>query len=591
MTYAAPVEDLRFSLEDVVAMDGLKTTGAFDELSRDLTAQILDEAARFTGEVLAPLNRAGDQQGCRLEDGAVTTPDGFPDAYARLVEGGWQGLAAPAAHGGMGLPRALGVAFQEMLQASNMAFGLAPMLTQGGIEALLAHGSQDQVRLYLPKFISGEWTCTMNLTEPQAGSDVGALRTKAEPDGDAWRLTGQKIYITWGEHDCTDNIVHLVLARTPDGVPGTKGISLFLVPKFLVNQDGSLGDRNAVTAIGLEEKLGIHGSPTCTMDYAGARGWLVGGEFDGMKLMFTMMNSARLNVGMQGVGIAHRAYQAALAYAQDRRQGRDLDGEHPAPIINHPDVRRMLLIMKAKIEAARHVCLATAVAADYAERFDHADDRRAAKWREELFTPMAKAWGTDIGVEAASLGVQVHGGMGFIEESGAPQYYRDARIAPIYEGTNGIQALDLVSRKLPMDGGAPMRRLVSEMRETIEDCETSSNDELPLIARRLAPAVDQLERASAWLTEKGRDDEERLAAAYPFLTLASEVTGGYYMAIGAVAAQRRLKGGEGDPDYADSKIALARYYADAVLPRAAALSAEAMGAGDALLDFPDDYLD
>ncbi|MBA4801089.1 MAG: acyl-CoA dehydrogenase C-terminal domain-containing protein [Euryhalocaulis sp.] len=591
MPYTAPVEDIRFSLEDVVAMDGLKTTGAFDELSRDLTAQILEEAGKFTADILGPLNRSGDQEGCTLKDGAVTTPKGFSDAYARMVEGGWQGLAAPAEHGGMGLPRALGVALQEMMQAANMAFGLCPMLTQGGIEALLAHGDEHQNSVYLPKLISGEWSCTMNLTEPQAGSDVGALRTKAEPNGDgSWSITGQKIYITWGEHDCTENVIHTVLARTPDGVPGTKGISLFLVPKFFVNEDGSLGDRNAVKAIGLEEKLGIHGSPTCTMDYAGAKGWLIGEEFDGMKLMFTMMNSARLNVGMQGVGVGHRAYQRALAYAQDRTQGRDLDGDYPAAIINHPDVRRMLMVMKAKLEAARHICLATAVAADYGLHFELEEDRKAAKWREDLLTPMAKAWGTDLGVEAASLGVQIHGGMGFIEESGAPQQYRDARIAPIYEGTNGIQAIDLVGRKLSMDGGMPMKRLIEEMRETVEDLETSSNEELPLIARRLAPAVDQLERTVAWLTDKKRDPEERLAGAYPFLTLASEVTGGYYMAIGAVAAQRRLKNKEGDPGFADSKVALARYYADSVLPKAAGHAAEVMGAADAMLDFPDEYL-
>lgn len=589
MPYAAPIEDIKFSLEDVVAMDGLKTTGAFDELSRDLTAQILEEAGRFTADILGPLNRIGDQQGCTLKDGKVTTPDGFCEAYGKFVEGGWQGLAAPVSHGGMGLPRALAVALQEMMQAANMAFSLCPMLTQGGIEALIAHGDETQQSLYLPKFVSGEWSCAMVLTEPQAGTDVGALRTRAEPNGDgSWSITGQKIFITWGDHECAENIVHAVLARTPDAPEGTKGISLFLIPKFLPDEDGSPGERNAMQAIGLEEKMGIHASPTCTMDYAGAKGWLIGEECDGMKLMFTMMNNARLNVGVQGVGVASRAYQRALDYAHERKQGRDLDGEYPAPIINHPDVRRMILTMKAKIEAARHICLATAVAADYAAHWDNADDRRAAKWREDLLTPLAKAWGTDIGVECSSLGLQVHGGMGFIEETGAAQHYRDARIAPIYEGTNGVQAMDLVGRKLSMDGGKPMRRLIEEMRETIEDCETSSNEELPLIANRLAPAVDQLERAYLWMLKA--DLEDRLAGAYPFLTLTSEVTGGYYMAIGAVAAQRRLKNEEGDLDFADSKIALARYYADAILPRAAGLAAEAMGAADALLDFPDAYL-
>jgi len=591
MSYAAPVRDILFSLQDVVALDGLKTTGAFDDLSEDLVAQILEEAGRFTSEVLAPLNWTGDQNGASLKDGAVTTTPGFKEAYAQFAEGGWQGVSAPEAHGGMGLPRAIAAAFQEMLQSANMAFGLGPMLTQGGVEVLLAHGSDEQRSVYLPKLISGEWTCTMNLTEPQAGSDVGALRTKAEPNGDgSWSITGQKIYITWGEHDCTDNIIHTVLARTPDGAPGTKGISLFLVPKFLPDGSGAPGERNGVRAIGLEEKLGIHGSPTCTMAYEGATGWLIGDEFAGMRMMFTMMNSARQNVGVQGYAIGVRAYQQALAYAKERQQGKDLDGNYPAPIINHPDVRRMLMIMKAKLEAARHICFAAAVAADYREFADSEEDRAAAGRREDLLTPIAKAWGTDLGVEAASLGVQVHGGMGFIEETGAAQHYRDARIAPIYEGTNGIQAIDLAFRKLNMSGGAPMRELIADMRQTVEDCALSSHEELPLIARALEPAVDELERATAWMTASDRDPEERLAAAYPFLTLTSEVTGGYFMAIGAVAARRRLKDEDGDLDYANSKIALARYYADSVLPLAQARGAEIVKATDSLLDFPDEYL-
>lgn len=584
MPYTAPVEDIRFSLEDVVAMDGLKTTGAFDELSRDLTAQILEEAGKFTADILGPLNRSGDQEGCTLKDGAVTTPKGFSDAYARMVEGGWQGLAAPAEHGGMGLPRALGVALQEMMQAANMAFGLCPMLTQGGIEALLAHGDEHQNSVYLPKLISGEWSCTMNLTEPQAGSDVGALRTKAEPNGDgSWSITGQKIYITWGEHDCTENVIHTVLARTPDGVPGTKGISLFLVPKFFVNEDGSLGDRNAVKAIGLEEKLGIHGSPTCTMDYAGAKGWLIGEEFDGMKLMFTMMNSARLNVGMQGVGVGHRAYQRALAYAQDRTQGRDLDGEYPAPIISHPDVRRMLMVMKAKLEAARHICLATAVAADYGLHFELEEDRKAAKWREDLLTPMAKAWGTDLGVEAASLGVQIHGGMGFIEESGAPQQYRDARIAPIYEGTNGIQAMDLVGRKLGQDGGQSARDLIEDMKETLAVLPRLYSGK-PL--ERFATAIEAVQDATFWLLDRKAAADgaaDVLAGADAYLKLMGDVIGGWMLARGALAARAILDAGEGDPAWLEGRIALYEVYAANVLGHASSRLA-AVGQGGDLLE-------
>ncbi|MBO6729984.1 MAG: acyl-CoA dehydrogenase, partial [Maricaulis sp.] len=392
MTYQAPVDELRFTLEEVAAVGAVKSGGAFAEFSEDLTFAILEEAAKLAGGVLAPLNRTGDLQGCTLKDGVVTTPEGFKDAYAQFVEGGWQGLQFPAEVGGMGLPRALGVAVLEMIQSANMAFGLGPMLTYGAIEALLAHGTQEQRDQYLPKLLTGEWTATMNLTEPQAGSDVGALRTKAEPNPDgSWSISGQKIYITWGEHDCTDNIIHLVLARTPGSPEGTKGISLFIVPKFLDD-----GTRNAATAIGLEHKLGIHGSPTCTMDYAGAKGWLIGGENAGMRCMFTMMNSARLNVGVQGVGIAERAYQQALAYAKDRKQGKAIEADGPGPhaIIEHPDIQRTLAMMRAKIAASRAICIATAVAADLAEHAEDEEERAAAKRREELLTPVAKAWST-----------------------------------------------------------------------------------------------------------------------------------------------------------------------------------------------------
>jgi len=561
MDYRAPVEELRFTLEEVAAVDTVKSGGAFAEFSDDLTGAILEEAAKLAGDVLGPLNRTGDLQGCSLKDGVVTTPEGCRDAYAKFVEGGWQGLQFPTEVGGMGLPRALGVAVLEMIQGSNMAFGLGPMLTYGAIEALLSHGTQEQRDYYLPKLITGEWSATMNLTEPQAGSDVGALRTKAEPNADgSWALSGQKIFITWGEHDCAENIIHLVLARTPGSPEGTKGISLFIVPKILPD-----GTRNSLQAIGLEHKMGIHGSPTCTMEYDGATGWLIGGENAGINCMFTMMNSARLNVGVQGVGIAERAYQQALAFAKDRKQGRAIEADGPGPhaIILHPDVQRNLAMMRAKIAASRAICIATAVAADIAEFGEDEEERATAKRREELLTPIAKAWSTDIGVEVASLGVQIHGGMGYIEETGAAQHYRDARIAPIYEGTNGIQAMDLAGRKLSMAGGQAFQELYDDIELTIEACSTSSHPDLPPLAERLEDGLDSLREAAIWLA--GADPADRLAGATPFQTLAGEVIGGWMLCVGAVAARRRQKEDVGDPAFAAERIALANFYAEAVL--------------------------
>lgn len=561
MTYRAPVDELRFTLEEVAAVEGLKATGAFPDFSSDLTAAILEEAAKLAENVLAPLNRVGDAEHCKLTGDAVKTPTGFPDAYAQFVEGGWQGLQFPAELGGMGLPRALGVAVLEMIQGANLSFGLGPMLTYGGIEALIAHGTEEQKERYLSKLMTGEWSATMNLTEPQAGSDVGALRTRAEPNGDgSWAISGQKIFITWGEHDCADNIVHLVLARTPGSPEGTKGISLFLVPKILPD-----GSRNDLRAIGLEDKLGIHGSPTCTMEYTGATGWLIGEENAGMRCMFTMMNSARLNVGMQGVAIAERAFQQALAYAEDRKQGRAIDAEGPAPhaIVHHPDIKRTLSLMKAKIAASRAICISCAVATDMAEHAEDAEERAAAKRREELLTPIAKAWSTDIGVEIASLGVQVHGGMGYIEETGAAQHLRDARITPIYEGTNAIQAIDLVGRKLNMEGGAAFDELFVDIEQTIETCTTSSHPDLPLMGERLQDSLEALREATDWLKEA--DMKDRLAGATPFLTLAGETVGGWLLCVGAVAARRRQKENIGDPVFAARRIALANFYAEAVM--------------------------
>jgi 3-(methylsulfanyl)propanoyl-CoA dehydrogenase len=576
MTYTAPTREIRFILEDVLAMEGLNTTGAFEELSTDLTAAILEEGGKFCAGVLAPLNRSADQFGAKIKDGEVTTAPGFKEAYAQFAQGGWQGLSFAQSDGGMGLPNALGVAFQEMLQSANMAFGLCPMLTMGALEVLTHAGTDEQKRLYLRRLMSAQWSASMNLTEPQAGSDVGALRTMATPAEDgSWRIEGQKIFITWGEHDCAPNIIHLVLARTPDAPAGTKGLSLFLVPKFLLDDKGEPGERNDLRAIGLEHKLGIHASPTCVMEYGGnggAKGWLLGNEGQGMAMMFIMMNSARLNVGAQGVGVAERAYQQAVTYARERKQGRAAGVEtYPAAIIHHPDVRRTLMTMKAKIAAARSINLACAIASDYAAHLEDKNERGLARAREELLTPLAKTYGSETGVEVSSLALQVHGGMGYIEETGAAQHYRDARITPIYEGTNAIQAIDLVGRKLNMMGGQPMAHLIEEMRQTVEHCNASSTARLARIGAHLATAVDTLETETNWLRDPARKKADVLAAASPYQAIACETVGGFYLALGALTAERMLEKGE-EKEFAQNRIALALFYAQTVLSAVAGKS-------------------
>ena len=458
MTYQAPLSDIGFTLKYGAELALALEEGLYGDLTMDVVDAVLAEAGRIAGEVIAPLNRVGDRYGTPFKDGAVTTPPGWKEAYTVWRTGGWNGLAAPTEWGGQALPQLVNAACVEMWNAASMAFGVGPLLTMAAIDALQAHGSETLKRTYLEKLVSGEWMGTMQLTEPQAGSDVGALRTRAERAGNgSYRITGQKIFITYGEHDLTDNIIHFVLARLPDAPPGTRGISLFLVPKFLLKADGSLGARNDVRAHSIEHKLGIHGSPTCTMifgDAGGATAYLIGEENAGMACMFTMMNRARLAVGLQGVGVAECATQQALVYARERRQGRTAGtpAAQSSPIIAHPDVRRMLLTMRALTQAARAICYATAMALDRAERSADAAARKAEHERASLLTPVAKAFSTDIGIEVASLGVQVHGGMGYVEETGAAQLYRDARIAAIYEGTNGIQAIDLVTRKLPLAG-------------------------------------------------------------------------------------------------------------------------------------------
>jgi len=584
MTYRAPLREIAFTLKSVAGLDQALATGAFPDCDDDVVGAVLEAAGQFSQDVLAPLNRPGDQAGARYANGAVTAAPGFADAYRQFAAGGWLGLAAPVHAGGQGLPKALELAAYETVHAANMAFGLCPMLSLAAIEALEEHGTEAQKATYLTRLVSGEWTGAMVLTEPHAGSDLGALTATAVPNGDGtFALTGQKIFITWGDHDATDNIVHLVLARLPDAPPGPKGISLFLAPKFLVKPDGSLGDRNAFRPVGVEHKLGIHASPTCVMAYEGATAELVGQPNEGLSHMFVMMNAARLAVGMEGVGIAERAYQAALAYALDRRQGRSaFTGQAGTPIVDHPDVRRMLGVMKAKIAAARAICLSCGVAADLARHAPDEEARRHWKGREDLLTPIAKAWSTDVGVEVASMGVQVHGGMGFIEETGAAQHYRDARIAPIYEGTNGIQAMDLVGRKLGQDGGASARAIIAEMKADLA--------RLPRVyagkpVERLDAGIEAVEDATLWLLDAKADPTRAadvLAGADAYLRLMGDVIGGWLLARGALEARAELDAGQGDPTFLEGRIALYEVYAANVLGHASSRLA-AVGQGGELL--------
>lgn len=572
--YKAPVEEIAFTLKHVAGLRQAMDDGLLGDLGEDLVDAILSEAGRFATDEIAPLAEVGDRQGARIADGKVTTPDGWRDLYRNWTAGGWNGLTAAEEFGGQALPHMLNVAALEMWNSGSMAFALCPTLTMGAIEAVHAHGSDALKQTYLPKLVSGEWTGTMNLTEPHAGSDLGVLKARAERrGGGTYRISGQKIFITWGEHDAAENIIHLVLARLPDAPAGTRGISLFLVPKFLVNADGSLGARNDLFAHSLEHKLGIHGSPTCTMIYGdgkfgdekGAIGWLVGEENKGLACMFTMMNNARLAVGMQGVAIAEAATQKAIAYARERTQGRapGWNGTGMSPIIEHPDVARMLLTMKALTQGARAIAYTCAHATDMA----HGAPDRSQHWRERaaLLTPIAKAFATDIGVDVASLGIQVHGGMGFIEETGAARYLRDARIAPIYEGTNGIQAIDLVSRKLPLAGGAQVRALIGELTAIADEVSRSNLDGFGMTAKRLDAAIADLAEATDWLLAQlaeGRTTDA-LSGATPYQRLFGLVLTGCYLAKGGLADAS-------DGDRA-SRIALCRFAAENLLAETAAL--------------------
>jgi alkylation response protein AidB-like acyl-CoA dehydrogenase len=599
MPYQAPVRDIRFSLEEIAGLADLRREGLFTDASADLIEQILSEAGKLSADVLAPLNAPGDRAGTSLNgDGSVVSPDGFAEAYRQFVDGAWLSVPFDPEYGGMGLPKGVALAVHEMVHAANMSFGLCPMLTLGAVEALSAHGTDAQKALYLPKLITGQWSGTMNLTEPQAGSDVGALTSRAIPNDDGtYKIFGQKIYITWGEHDLAENIVHLVLARLPDAPAGVKGISLFLVPKFLPNEDGNPGTRNDVTCIGLEKKMGIHASPTCTMSYGdngGATGWIIGEPNKGLAYMFTMMNSARLNVGLQGVAVADAAFQKAYEYATERKQGR-AEGwteDGPSPIFHHADVRRMLMTMKSKVTAARAICHMTAIASDLSHHAKTPEARKIAKAREEFLTPIAKGWSTDMGVEIASLGVQIHGGMGFVEEGGAAQFYRDARIAAIYEGTNGIQAIDLISRKLTMDGGAPLAALIADMRETATACEGAANEQVRWIGKRLSESVDIFSEASDWLIRAyaGNAKRDALAGATPFLKLAGDVTGGWALAKGALAALGHLQAKSSDAAYMTSRISLAGFFAENVLAQAQGLMTSVTSGSDVMFESDIDAL-
>jgi butyryl-CoA dehydrogenase len=593
MSYRAPVDEMMFTLRYVAGLEKAVADGVYPDLDLDLVASVLEEAGRFAADRIAPLNRVGDRHGAVLKDGAITTAPGWREAYTAWAEAGWNSLPVAEAHGGQGLPALVNAPCMEMWNAASLAFALCPLLTCGAIEALIAHGAPELKERYLPKLVSGEWTGTMNLTEPQAGSDLAALRTRAEPVGDgSYRITGQKIYITYGEHDLTDNIAHLVLARLPDAPAGTRGISLFLVPKRLLNADGTPGAMNDVRCSGIEHKLGIHGSPTCTMVYGdngGAIGWLIGEENRGLNCMFTMMNNARLGVGIQGVAIADRAYQHALHYANERRQGRAPGWTEAgmSPIILHPDVRRNLMTMLALTNASRAICYLTAAELDRAHHVADPAAKKAAAEMGALLTPVAKGFSTDIGVEVASIGVQVHGGMGFVEETGAAQHLRDARILTIYEGTNGIQAIDLVQRKLPLSGGATVAAAIARMRRTQAAVAAERDPAFGQMAARLRDGIECLDRATSWLqqTMGGNRPDDALAGATPYLRLFGLAQGACGLAELALAAQAELKAGQALPAH-PGRIALARFFADNLLTAASGLEASVTAGAASVHDAP-----
>ena len=588
--YTAPIRDMQFVMRELANLEGVAGLPGCEEVSPDLVDAILDEAGKFAGGVLAPLNKIGDQEGAKWKDGQVSTAPGWKDAYTQFAESGWTALACDPQYGGQGLPKLISTAVMEMWKSANMAFSLCPMLTTGAIEALMLRGTDEQKDMYLPKMVSGEWTGTMNLTEPQAGSDLAAVRTRAEPQGDGtYKIFGQKIFITYGEHDLTDNIIHLVLARLPDAPEGVKGISLFVVPKFMVNADGTPGARNDVHCVSIEHKLGIHASPTCVLafgDNGGAVGTLIGEPNRGLEYMFIMMNEARFAVGMEGLALSERAYQHALQYAKDRVQGTEVGvrGGPKVNILHHPDVRRMLMSMKSQTEAMRALAYVVGAATDMAHM--HPDDAVRAQNQAfvDLMIPVVKGWCTENSVDIASTGVQVHGGMGFIEETGAAQHLRDARITPIYEGTTAIQANDLIGRKIAREGGETIKGVIAEMRKVEAELGKAQGEAMAAIRRSLGEGVKALEEAASYIVATyGQDIKAAHVGSVPFLKLFGIVAGGWQMARAALVSARRLEEGSGDAGFYRSKIVTARFYADHVLSQAAGLSyAVVHGAAGAL---------
>jgi len=563
-TYQAPLKDMRFVLNELSGLADIAKLPGYQDATPDTVDAILEEASKFASGVLDPINYSGDQEGSKWSEGSVRTPKGFKDAYKQFCEGGWNALPFEAEWGGQGLPRLVSTPVQEMWKASNMSFSLCPLLTQGAIEALLLRGSDDLKQRYLPKMVGGQWTGTMNLTEPQAGSDLSLVRTKAERQSGHYLISGQKIFITYGEHDMSENIVHLVLGRTPEAPEGVKGISLFVVPKFLED-----GKRNTAKCASIEHKLGIHASPTAVMVYDKAVGYLVGEENHGLEYMFIMMNAARFAVGLEGVAIAERAFQRALAFARERVQGRDLvQGGKAVSIIHHPDVRRMLMLMKSQTEAMRALAYTTAAAMDYARKHPDAEARKQHQAFVDLMIPVVKGWSTETGIEVASLGVQVHGGMGFVEETGAAQYLRDARITTIYEGTTGIQAMDLVGRKIQREAGATAKAWLASVKKLDADLGKSANADIKALRAQLAAGVQAVSDAVNYLVET-KDPRATFAGAVPFLKLMGIVAGGWQMARAALAAEKNL--GAGDKDFLQAKISTARFYGDQVLVQAPAL--------------------
>jgi acyl-CoA dehydrogenase len=588
---------MQFVLRDLAPIDEVAALPGCGDVNMEMAEAILKEAAKLAGGVLSPLNVGGDREGAKLVEGTVRTAKGWKDAYRQFVDGGWNALSVAPEWGGQGVPRLVSALVEEMWNSANISFALCPMLTRGAIECVELKGSEHLKQTYLPKLTSGEWTGTMVLTEPQAGSDLSAVRTRAvkQPDG-SYKLEGQKIFITYGDHDLTPNVIHLVLARTPDAPEGVKGISLFLVPKFLVNADGSLGARNDVHATALEHKLGIHASPTAVLGFGengGAVGWLVGEENRGLEYMFITMNAARYSVGLEGVGLSERAYQVALQYAKERLQGTELGvkSKEKVAIIRHPDVRRMLLLMKARTESIRALAAVTAAAMDTARC--HPDAARKAKAQAfvELMIPVVKAWSTDTATDVASLGIQVHGGAGFIEEAGAAQFYRDARITQIYEGTNGIQAADLIGRKVARDKGAALQAVIAEIRGVEASLQQAKDENLSAVAGRLRDGVAALEQAAQWIVQTyGADIRRASVGAVPFLELFGTVAGGWQLARAALAAHRHLATGDGDAAFYQAKLHTARFYADHVLVKAAALARTVVSGADAVLAIPDEQL-